>query len=585
MKNSRYIGWVLIAIIFLIWFQINNKQLEGQRALQKARNDSLNLVTYQRDTIASAYQPALQAEINPATIKPAESEVLTRDSVIQEQKISVITNKFIVTLSNRGAKVTSIVLKDLKGRNDKEYPELLANDTTGALSLTIGSLDLSDIVWDADAPVQNQYEPISSPVSINFSTYLANGTKIQRNYTFFPDSQFFHHQFVPEQLPVGFSLNWESGLRETEHPVTGKGIGINYSFFSEVVINDGSIVTRDQIGGKTLNYNKDSGVLNWIGLRRKYVAGIINFNRQTQHSATAKEIPAIANSGYMPTASLEITKSELQEGDLDFDFVILPLRYKQLTTFKQNYEKIIFSGVKWFFQADVWYSHLCGWVFALLQLFYSLIPNYGIAIILLTLLVRTGLLPLTIAQTRSMSKMQEHAPAIKQIREKFKSNPQKMNQEVMKYYKDVGVNPLAQMMGCFPLVLQMPVFISLFHVLGRSLELKEAPFFGWITDLSQPDVILEGFKIPFLFPMGLTILPIFMAATMYFQMKMTITDPNQKAMVALMPGMMFLFCASFPSGLVLYWTVSNIYTIVQTRVLKKNNPLPTAVPGVFKKKK
>jgi YidC/Oxa1 family membrane protein insertase len=109
-------------------------------------------------------------------------------------------------------------------------------------------------------------------------------------------------------------------------------------------------------------------------------------------------------------------------------------------------------------------------------------------------------------------------------------------------------------------------------VLGRAVELHESPFFGWISDLSRPDVVWAAFKIPLIQPVGLTVLPFLMAGTMWVQMKMTIKDPNQKAMIWLMPIIMFVFSGSFPSGLVLYWTVSNVFTIGQTRVFGTVTP-------------
>jgi YidC/Oxa1 family membrane protein insertase len=162
----------------------------------------------------------------------------------------------------------------------------------------------------------------------------------------------------------------------------------------------------------------------------------------------------------------------------------------------------------------------------------------------------------------------------------------------MEYYRQQGINPMAPVLGCFPLLLQMPVFISLFNVLGRAVELHEAPFFGWISDLSRPDVVWAGLKIPYLFPAGLTVLPFLMAGTMWVQMKMTIKDPNQKAMVWLMPVVMFVFSGSFPSGLVLYWSVSNIFTIGQTKVFgtvgkpdsTKSGPAVTISPAPSKTK-
>jgi YidC/Oxa1 family membrane protein insertase len=253
-------------------------------------------------------------------------------------------------------------------------------------------------------------------------------------------------------------------------------------------------------------------------------------------------------------------------GALDFDVVVLPLHYERIKAMGRNYEQILFSGWESFFRADIWYVKLCGLVLKLLNMFYGWIPNYGIAIILLTLLVRLITMPLSISQIKQAAKMAEHQPAIRKIQEKNKGDRQKTQLEIMAYYKDRGINPLAPVMGCFPVLLQMPVFIALFNVLGRAVELHDTPFFGWISDLSMPDVVLPALKIPFLFPVGLTVLPFFMAGTMWIQMKMTIKDPNQKAMIWLMPIMMFVFSCSFPSGLVLYWTVSNIFTIGQTKV-------------------
>jgi YidC/Oxa1 family membrane protein insertase len=260
---------------------------------------------------------------------------------------------------------------------------------------------------------------------------------------------------------------------------------------------------------------------------------------------------------------------------LNFDLRVMPLHYASIRALDRNFEQILFTGWEWFLRADVWYVKLCGLVLNLLNMFFSWIPNYGFAIILLTLLVRFITLPLSINQTRQAAKLAIHQPEIRRIQEKFKGERQKMQAEIMAYYQRQGINPMAPLLGCFPLLLQMPVFIALFNVLGRAVELHEAPFFLWIGDLSRPDVVWAGLKIPFLFPVGLTVLPFFMAATMWVQMKMTIKDPNQKAMVWLMPIIMFVFSGSFPSGLVLYWTISNLFTIGQTRVFGTVTP-PTA---------
>jgi YidC/Oxa1 family membrane protein insertase len=201
-----------------------------------------------------------------------------------------------------------------------------------------------------------------------------------------------------------------------------------------------------------------------------------------------------------------------------------------------------------------------------------------VAIILLTLAVKFITFPLTIKQLRTTREMQRHKPAIDEINLRNRANPAKKQAELMEYYKKNNVNPFGAVFGCLPMFLQMPVFISLFVVLGRAVELRYAPFVGWITDLSSPDVILAAVKIPVIFPQGLTILPFLMTATTYFQTKQTITDPNQKMMIYLMPGMMFLFSSVMPSGLILYWIVSNLFSIVQFMIMNRT-PLTLVMPA------
>ncbi len=216
-----------------------------------------------------------------------------------------------------------------------------------------------------------------------------------------------------------------------------------------------------------------------------------------------------------------------------------------------------------------------------LQFLFKLIPNYGVAIILLTLIARFALFPLTLKQVKQSKRMAEVMPLIKPkldaLKEKHKDDPRKIQEETMKIYAEHGINPLAQMAGCLPLLLQMPVFISLYMVLGRAIELRGAPFALWIHDLSRPDVVLEAVKIPFLFPAGITILPIFMALSLLGLNKLTIKDPQQQMLVWMMPIMMLLFSGSMPSGLVLYWTVSNLFSMAQTWIV---NPGATKVPEV-----
>ncbi|MFO0689547.1 MAG: membrane protein insertase YidC [Myxococcota bacterium] len=189
---------------------------------------------------------------------------------------------------------------------------------------------------------------------------------------------------------------------------------------------------------------------------------------------------------------------------------------------------------------------------------YRFIPNYGLAIIVLTILVRIVTAPLMLNQMRSAERMRAVQPKMKALQERYKDDRQRQSEELMKLYREEGINPLG---GCLPLLLQFPVLVGLFYALRSSIGLRHAHFVSWIDDLSQPDLL---FTLPGLdFPIRL--LPLLMGASMYVQQKMTPTtgmDPAQaRMMLVMMPAMMLLISYTFPSGLVLYWTVSNLLGI------------------------
>jgi YidC/Oxa1 family membrane protein insertase len=191
---------------------------------------------------------------------------------------------------------------------------------------------------------------------------------------------------------------------------------------------------------------------------------------------------------------------------------------------------------------------------------YLFIPNYGLAIIVLTILVRICTAPLMAKQMRSAERMRALQPRMKELQEKYKDDRQKQSEATMKLYREEKVNPVA---GCLPLLLQFPVLIGLFYALRSSIGLRHAPFALWINDLSQPATlfVLPGLDFP------IRLLPLVMGASMFVQQKMTPTtgmDPTQaRMMLIMMPAMMLFISYTFPSGLVLYWTVSNLLGIAQ----------------------
>ncbi len=213
-----------------------------------------------------------------------------------------------------------------------------------------------------------------------------------------------------------------------------------------------------------------------------------------------------------------------------------------------------------------WFDALAKPMLWLLNFFNDYIRNYGVAIILLTVLIKGVFWPITQKGMKSMKNMQKLQPKVAKLKEKFKDDPQKMNQEMMSLYKTYKVNPLG---GCLPLVLQIPFFFALYKVLLMSIELRHAPFMLWINDLSAPDRLWVGFDIPFLH--GIPVLTLLMGGSMYLQQKMTPTtaDPTQARIMQMLPIIFTFMFLNFASGLVLYWFVNNLLSILQQQLINR----------------
>lgn len=228
-----------------------------------------------------------------------------------------------------------------------------------------------------------------------------------------------------------------------------------------------------------------------------------------------------------------------------------------------------------------WFDFIAKPLLWLMNLFYSVIPNYGVAIILLTILLKILFWPLTHKSYASMKKMGDLQPKIKELRAEYGDDKQKLNQEMMALWKAHKVNPMG---GCWPMLMQIPVFFALFQFLRSAIELRHAPFILWINDLSVPDRLPLGFDIPYV-DKGLPVLTILMAVSMWLQMKITPSagDPKQQKMMAMIMPAVFLFIfLGMPSGLVLYWLVYNILSIGQQ--WRIHNVKGVGIKGRSKKK-
>ncbi|WPC74127.1 membrane protein insertase YidC [Vibrio porteresiae] len=255
----------------------------------------------------------------------------------------------------------------------------------------------------------------------------------------------------------------------------------------------------------------------------------------------------IKNFGDIGIRSEEKTIANGQNGEFKATLWVGPKLQDAMAATAPNLDLVVDYGWLWFIAKPL---HM------LLSFIQSFVGNWGVAIICLTLIVRGAMYPLTKAQYTSMAKMRMLQPKLQAMRERIGDDRQRMSQEMMALYKEEKVNPLG---GCLPIFLQMPIFISLYWALMESVELRHSPFFGWIQDLSAQD--------PYF------ILPVLMGISMFMIQKMspsTVTDPMQQKIMTFMPVIFSAFFLFFPSGLVLYYLMSNIVTLVQQTMIYKS---------------
>ena len=281
---------------------------------------------------------------------------------------------------------------------------------------------------------------------------------------------------------------------------------------------------------------------------------------QTTTSADGKEILGISGAISFPLGILKPGEPK----EYSFSLYAGPKDYVELSKLSAEQKKVMQFGIFW------WISEPLSWSLNKLS---SIFGSYGLGIIVLTILVKLILWPLTAQATRSQKKMQALQGPLSKLREKYKGSPQKLNQEMMKFYKEHKVNPFA---GCWPILIQIPIFLGMFWMLRSAAELYGQQFM-WATDLSEQDnvAMLQGFS--------LNILPIFMVVTQWYQMRlnpmqlgpeMSEAQRINAKMMRFMPFMFLVFLYFFSSALVLYWTVQNIMTILQTLLTKNSVDLP-----------
>ena len=307
------------------------------------------------------------------------------------------------------------------------------------------------------------------------------------------------------------------------------------------------------------------GAQKWIALKNRFFVTALVYCSQVNEGFTTTVKRDLKAASYRPESVTSVIGfGASADGVRTTTFYVGPK--KQALLWDLGMKDVMEFGMwRWLCYPLVW----------VLNLFYGWIPNFGVAIILLTIAVRLLFWPLTRKSTEGMKKMQEVQPLMKEIQAKYKDNPQRLQQETWALYREKKVNPMS---SCLPMLIQIPVFIALFNVLRSAVELRYAPFL-WIADLSEPEALFASW-----FPFGgLNILPIAMAATMVLQTALqpsTGDKQQQKMMMVFMPVMMLFMFYSFPSALSLYWFLSNILSIVQMWLIRRETAKKQAAEAV-----
>ena len=291
---------------------------------------------------------------------------------------------------------------------------------------------------------------------------------------------------------------------------------------------------------KPFTQNANDG---WIGIIQRYFASSWIIPGESPRQFYTKRLSdGISSAGVRAKLSTIEASQSVEVNAILFSG---PQQKKQLVKAAPGMEFTVDYG---------WLTFIAAPLFSLLSGIQKIVHNWGVSIILLTLLIKIFFYPLSASSYRSMAQLKEVAPRLQSMKEKFGDDKQKMQQAMMELYKTEKINPLG---GCLPILIQIPVFIALYWVLLGAVDLRQAPFFGWITDLSVKD--------------PLYILPILMAASMFLQQKLNPkpTDPTQARLMMMMPVVFSIFFFFFPAGLVLYWFINNVLSMLQQWFVNK----------------
>ena len=443
-----------------------------------------------------------------------------------------------LNLMINGAEHCSPCLESSSGHQYKDYFEIVSDNISNNQSI-------------------NLYDKDSLIVTMRLNVVgKAGGAVIEKTTTFYADKYIIKHDYaVSGELPDKLQfVSWDAGIHATE-----KNLYEELTYLSAYVAQSKEINTMtlspssiDDAASKELY----SGKTDWVAVRNKYFINSLISDSAIGGQFSARSF-ALNETDLIPIYS---TGLKFNSNAFSVSQFFGPLDVDIIGESKTYLDRVMNFG--WLPIQP--FSRSVLWILKKLNL---LGINYGIILILFAFLIRIITGPLTKKSYQSTLKMQTIQPQMKKIQEKYKNDSQKLNREMMNLYKSSGVNPLG---GCLPMLIQMPLLFSLFIVFRSTIEFRGAPFFGWISNLSQPDTIFNlSFNIP-IYGNQVAFLPFILGISMFMtqRLSMATMDKSQKPMMYMMSAFFFLIFNSFPSGLNLYYTVYNFLNYFQQRSLK-----------------
>ena len=557
-----------IAIILGFYYFFELPRMRAQQAALEAQRAHQ---TEQQAQTGQAGAPGATAPATPgAGVAPAAAAPTRAQALAASPRVRIDSARVTGSIALTGARIDDLVLDDYKLTTDPKSPKIeLLNPAAGkdAYYAEFGWLapDASvkvpgpDTLWQASSTTLTPDQPVTLSWDNGAGLRFERTIALDHNFMFTVTQRVVNQGSAPVTLyPYGRILR--AGTPHTAgYYILHEGlIGVLGGTLHEIkykdLVKDGS-VKQDSTGG-------------WLGITDKYwLVALAPDQKQTVNAefiygqtqglphyqadfrgGAANIAPGAAaeNSSRLFAGAKEVKLLERYRDELG-----LPL-----------FERAVDFGLLWFLTQPIF------WV---LDQIYRFIGNFGVAILLLTVMVKLLFLPLANKSYRSMSQMKKLGPKIQQLKERYGDDRQKLNQEMMELYKREKVNPVS---GCLPVVIQIPVFFALYKVLFVTIEMRHAPFFGWIHDLSSPDPTsvfnLFGL-IPWDPPAMLAIgaWPLIMGVTMFLQQKLNPTppDPVQAKMFMALPVVFTFMLAKFPAGLVIYWAWNNLLSIAQQRFI------------------